>query len=177
MAAPIKPALKQALGMESWGFVTAVANIQTPVLTELNAVGGFNLSCSVFGDQEGITGTTEKVSLPRLLCEKSTYQVNGETTFEFADLMISFQPQAASGSDGKKAWETLTDGITGFLWHRQDVAASADLAVGQFVDVIPVQLGTKIPGKTSTGSDGVFAFTQPASITGAPAFNKAIVTS
>lgn len=177
MAAPIKPALKQALGMESWGFVTAIANIASPTLAELNATGGFNLSCSVFGEQEGITTTTEKVNLPRLLCEKTTYQVNGETTYEMADLMVSFQPQAASGSDGKKAWETLVDGITGYLWHRQDIAAPSDLATGQFVDIIPVQLGVKTPTKTGNDSAGVFAFTQPASITGAPAFNKAIAAS
>lgn len=176
MAAPIKPALKTALGMESWGFVPAIANKTAPTLAELNATGGFNLSCSVFGEQEGITATTEKVSLPRLLCEKTTYQANGPTTYEMADLMISFQPQAASGSDGKKAWETLTDGISGFLWHRQDFDPSADLAAGQFVDIIPVQLGVKTPTKTSNDSSGVFAFTQPASITGAPAFNKAIAS-
>ena len=176
MAAPTKIALKQALGMDSWGFVLAVASIATPKLTELTATAGFNLSCSVFGEQEGLTSTTEKVDLPRLLCERTSYQVNGPTTYEMADLMIAFQPQAASGSDGKKAWETLTDNINGFLWYRQDVDAKTDLAVGQFVNIIPTQLGVKTPSKTATSSDGVYAFTQPASVTGLPAFNVPIVT-
>lgn len=174
MATPLKPALKTAFGKDSWGFVLAVANIQTPTLTELNATAGFNLSCSVFGEQEGVTGTTEKVTLPRLLCETTTYEVNGSTNFSLADLVVSFDPQAASSADGKKAWTTLVNNASGFLWQRQGVDATADLAAGQFVNVFPVQLGTKVPGKTSTGADGVYSFTQPASITGLPAFSVAV---
>lgn len=175
MAAPIKPALKQSLGKEAWGFVPAIAAIATPTVGELTATGGFNLSCSVFSDQAGITSSTNKVSLPRLLCEMTAYQVNGETTYEMADLMISMQPQAASGSDGKKAWETLTDGIAGFLWHRQDVLASTDVTAGQFVDIIPVQLGVKTPTTSGNDDSAVYAFTQPAAVTGKPAFNVAVV--
>lgn len=175
MAAPVKPALKLAYGNDAWGFVLTVADITVPKLTELNAVGGFNLSCSLFGEQDGVTSSTEKVTLPRILCETAQFEVNGSTTYSMADLMISFQPQAASGSDGKKAWETLSDNISGFLWRRQGVSSTADLAIGQFVDIVPVQLGTKTPTKTGTGADGVYAFTQPASITSTPAWNKALV--
>jgi len=174
MAAPVKPALKRAYGNDAWGFVPAVADIDAPTVAELTAAGGFNLSCSLFGEQEGMSTSTEKVTLPRILCETDQYEVNGSTTYTMADLMISFQPQAASGADGKKAWETLTDGISGYLWRRQGVAATDDLAAAQFVDIIPVMLGTKTPTKTGTGADGVYAFTQPASITGKPSFNVAI---
>jgi hypothetical protein len=175
MALAIKPALRRAFGNDGWGFAVAVANITTPKLTELDAVSGFNLSCSLFGEQGDPTANQEKVTLPRILCETQQYEVNGTVTYAMPDLVISFSPQAASGADGKKAWETMTDNLNGFLWRRQDVAAADALAVGQFVDIIPVQLGIKVPGKTSTGADGVYSFTQGASITGAPAWNKAIV--
>lgn len=175
MATPIKPALKTAFGKDAWGFVLVVADILIPKVTELDAIAGFNLSCSLFGEQEDATGDTEKVTLPRLLCETDTYEFNGSTKFAMGNLSVSFDPQAASGSDGKKAWETLTNGATGYLWRRQSLAASTALAVGQFVDILPVQLGTKVPGKTSTGADGVYNFTQPVSITAAPAWNKALV--
>ena len=177
MAAPIKPALKRAYGNDSWGFVTAIANIGTPTLAELTAVSGFNLSCSLFGEQEGVTSNQEKVTLPRILCETEQYEVNGSTTYAMSDLMVSFDPQAAAGSDGKKAWATLADNLNGFLWRRQGVTATADLAAGQFVDIIPVQLGVKTPSKTGTGAEGVYAFTQPASVTGQPSWNKAIAAS
>jgi len=175
MAVPTKPTLVSAFGNESWGFVLTVANIQLPSVAELNAATGFNLSCSVFGEQEGVSATTEKVTLPRLLCETDTFEVNGSTTHAMADLMVSFNPQGAAASVGKKAWETLVSGATGFLWRRQGIAGTTDLVIGQFVDIIPTQLGTRIPTKTGAGADGVFAFTVPASITSTPAYNKALV--
>ncbi|WP_436702407.1 hypothetical protein [Nocardioides sp. BYT-33-1] len=175
MATAIQPALQRSFGNDGWGFVTAVADIQVPKLTELDAVTGFILSCSLFGEQGDPTVTQEKVTLPRILCQTQQFEVNGTVTFAMPDLIVSFSPQAAAGSDGKKAWETMTDQLNGFLWRRQNVPARDALAVGQFVDIIPVQLGDKVPGKTSTGADGVYSFTQGASITSAPAWNVAIV--
>lgn len=175
MAAPVKAGVKPSFGNDSWGFVTAIADIQEPTLTELNAVGGYNLSCSLFREQEGLSGTTEKVTLPALLCETDQYEANGSTSWSMSDLSVVFHPQAAAASDGKKAWEALDDGIDGFLWQRQDITSTDDLATGQFVNIVPVQLGTKVPGKTSTGPDGAYNFTQPVSVTGRPALNVAIV--
>lgn len=175
MAAPIKPALKRAFGNDSWTWVPAVATKTAPTVAEVTAAGGFNLSCSLFGEQEGISSTTAKVTLPRILCETDTYEVNGENTHSMADLMVSFDPQGAALSDGKKAWEAMGDLEAGFLIRRQGVTATTDFAAGEFVDVIPATLGTKVPTKTSNGADGVYAFTVGASITSAPAYNVAIV--
>lgn len=175
MAAPLKPALVQAFGAESWLWVPAVDDITAPAVTEIEAAAGINLSCSIFGEQEGISATTEKVTLPRLLCERETYESNGPTTYSMADLQISFSPQGAAASDGKKAWEALDDYATGFLIRRQGIDGTTVVATGEFVDVIPAQLAKKVPTKTGTGADGVFSFTVAASITGAPAFNVAVV--
>lgn len=174
MAVPIKPAFSLAYGKESWGFAPAVANAATPLLTELNAVTGLNLSCMLFGEQDGLSGDTEKVTLPRRMCETEQYQANGSTTYTMADLAVQFDPQAAAASNGKKAWETLIAGAKGYLWRRQGLDATTDLATGQFVDLVPVEIGPRIPGKTSTGADGVFSFTSPVSVTGRPTFNVPI---
>lgn len=169
MAAPIKAGVQPSFGNDSWGFVTAIEDIQNPTLEELEAAGGYNLSCSLFREQEGLTGTTEKVTLPALLCETDSYEAAGSTSWSMSDLSVVLHPQGAAASDGKKAWETLTDGLDGFLWQRQGVSASDELEAGQFVNIVPVQLGTKVPGKTSTGADGAYNFTQPVSVTGRPA--------
>lgn len=175
MAAPIKAGVKPSFGNDSWGFVTAIADIENPTLDELNAISGYNLSCSLFREQEGLSGTTEKVTLPALLCETDQYEANGSTSWSMSDLSVVLHPQAASGEDGKKAWETLTDGIEGFLWQRQGKPASEELADGDFVNIVPVQLGTKVPGKTSTGADGAYNFTMPVSVTGRPALLVEVV--
>ena len=175
MAAPIKAGVKPSVGNDPWGFVLAVADIQVPKLTELNATGGYNLACSLFREQEGLTGATEKVTLPALLCETDQYEANGPTSWSMADLSVVLHPQGASASDGKKAWETLTDGIFGFLWNAPGLVATGELEVGDFVNIVPVQLGTKVPGKTGTGADGVFNFTQPVSVTARPALLVPVV--
>lgn len=174
MAAPVKPALKMALGKESYLWVPAIANIAAPTVVELTAAGSFNLSCSLFGDQEGPTATTNKVTLPQLLCETQTYEVNGPTQHSAPDFQASFDPQAAAGSDGKKAWASMPDNSTGFLVRRQGVDSNTDVATGQFVDVWPGQLGVKVPTKTATDASGVFAFTVGVAVTGAPQFNVAL---
>lgn len=174
MAAPIKPALVKAFGSDSWAFVPAIAVPTAPTVAEITAATGFNLSCVLFGEQEGISATTEKVTLPRRLCETETFESNGPTNYSMADLQASFDPQGAASSDGKKAWEAMDDNSTGFLVRRQGVTATEDFTAGEFVDVVPVQLGKKVPTKTGTGADGVYAFTVAVSITDTPAFNVAV---
>lgn len=177
MAAPIKPALVRAFGNDSWLWVPAIDDISAPVVTEIEAAGGINISCNLFGEQEGFTATTEKVTLPRRLCETVTFETNGPTSYAAPDLMLSFDPQAASGADGKKAWEAMDDNAIGFLVRRQGVAGTTVVETGDFVDVVPAQIGVKVPSKTGTGADGVYAFTVSASITDTPAWNVAVVAA
>lgn len=171
MAAPIKPPLVRAFGNDSWLFVIAVADKEEPTALEIEAGTGFNLSCTLFGEQEGFSATTEKVTLPRRLCETVTFETNGPTAYSAPDLMVSFDPQAAAGADGKKAWEVMDDNIDGFLIRRQGALATTVVTAGEFVDVVPVNLAVKVPTKTGTGADGVYAFTQAVSITDTPAWN------
>lgn len=179
MVAPSKPQLVTANGKDSWFFVPAVADKTAPTVAEVNAATGLNISCYLWSDFEGLTSSTGKVTLPRLLCELNTYEANDVTTFTVSDLDFAFAPQAASGSDGKKAWEKFqAGGLTGYLIRRQGITAdqaTPEATAGQFVDVMPVDIGKAVPGKTSTGADGVYRATAPVAITGEPAFNVAVV--
>lgn len=178
MVAPTKPQLVTANGKDSWFFVPAVAVKTAPTVAEVNAALGLNISCFLFSDFEGVTSSTGKVTLPRLLCELNTYEANDVTAFSSADLDFAFAPQAASGADGKKAWEKFkAGGLSGFLIHRQGVTADSatpEATAGQFVNVVPVDIAKAIPGKTSTGADGVYRATAPVAITGEPAWNVAV---
>lgn len=174
MSVPIKPALSRSFARDSWAWVPAIANPASPTVAELEATAAFNLSCSIFGDQEAVTASTEKVTLPRRNCEEETFEVNGPTSYSMADLMVAHSPQAAAGSDGKKAWEAMGDYANGFLVRRQGKQATTVFAAGDFVDVIPAQLAVKVPSRTSNGADGVYAFTVAASIVDTPRWNKAV---
>lgn len=179
MVAPSKPQLVTANGKDSWFFVPAIVSITAPKATEINAALGLNISCFLWSDFEGLTSSTGKVTLPRLLCELNTYEANDVTTFTIADLDFAFAPQAASGADGKKAWEKFkAGGLTGFLVHRQGVVAdqaAPEAVVGQFVNIMPVEIGKAVPGKTGTDAAGVYRATAPVAITGEPAFTVAVV--
>lgn len=177
MAAPIKPQKKTANGKDTWWAVPTIADITAPTDDEINAVLGLNITCFLLAEQEGVTSTTEKVALARLLCETTTTEGIGETTWTMADLVGVFDPQAAAASDGKKAWELFEDGFTGYLVRRQGVVSNvdADVTAGQFVDIVPVSTGPATPGKTSNDASGIYSFTATAAVTGTPSFNKAVV--
>lgn len=177
MVAPVKPQLVTSNGKDTFWFVPAVASKTAPTALEVNAVTGLNISCYLWADYEGPTGSTGKVTLPRLLCELTQYEANDVTTYSLSDISFAFAPQAIAGSDGKKAWEKFKSGADGFLIRRQGIRSDLDVAVtvAQFVDVIPVSIAEAFPGKTSVGADGVYMGTAAASINGKPEWNVAVV--
>lgn len=176
MVAPVKPAKKTANGKDTWWLVPAVADLDSPTVAEVNAVTGLNISCFLLADQEGLSGNTERVTLPRLLCETTTSEGIGETTITMADLQIVLDPQAASGADDKKAYEKIRNGYSGYLIRRQGVTSATDVAVtaGQFVDVAAVDIAKAIPNKSANDSSGVYTATAAVAVTGAE-FNVAVV--
>lgn len=179
MVAPTKPQLVTANGKDSWFYVPAIADITAPTAAEVNAATGLNISCFLWAEFEGVTSSTGKVTLPRLLCETQQYEANDSTTYTMSDLDFAFAPQAAAATDGKKAWDKFkAGGLSGFLVRRQGVTANTstpEATAGQFVDIIPVEIGAAVPGKTSTGADGVYRAVSPVAVTGAPAWNVAVV--
>lgn len=174
MAAPITPAKKLANGKDHWWLVETISNTAAPTVAEIGA--GLNVTGVLLADYEGLTATTEKVSLPRVMLETTETEINGATTVSAGDMQLTLQPQAAGGSEGKEAYELVKDGFVGFAVRRQDIQdiASDAVTAGQFVDVIPVDITTAIPGKTTSGPDSIYIATVPVSVTGTPDWNVAV---
>ena len=176
MVAPINPARQTSNGMDTWWWVPAIASLTAPTVAEINAAGGLNVSCFLLKDTEDPTSETERVTLPAALCETSTVEFLGDQKIALADMTFFMDPQAAAAADGKKAWALLKDGGPGFLVRRQNVIAdqaSPEATAGQFVDTFRVTTNKAVPGKTSTGADGVYKFTYAVGCTGF-AFNVAV---
>lgn len=165
MAAPITPAKKLANGKDHWWLVTTIANPAAPTAAEINA--GLNITGCLLADYEGLSASTEKVTLPRVMLETTDTEINGTTTVSAADMTLTLQPQAAAGSDGKKAYEKVKNGFVGYAVRRQDILNTASDAVtaGQFVDVLGVDITVAIPNKSSTGTDAIYTVTVPVSVT------------
>lgn len=178
MAAPLKPQKVQANGKDAWWFVPAIASISTPVITEVNAALGLNITCYLLAEQDGVTSNVEKVRLARLLCETTTTEGLGETTWSLSDIQGVFDPQAAAASTGKKAWDLFKSGASGFLVRRQGVVSitDANVTTGQFVDVFKVDVSPATPGKTATDASGIYSFTAGVALLD-QAFNVAVVAA
>lgn len=179
MVAPTKPGLKIANGKDTWWIVLAIANKNAPTALEVNAATGINMTGYLFSDYAGLTVAVTKVTLPRVLAETETYQAAGETQYELADMDFAFHPQAAAGSDGKRAWDKFrAGGLVGFGVMRSDYLAdqtASEAAAGHRVHVVPLEVHAAYPGKTSTDASGVYRATAPVSVTGKPAFDVAVV--
>lgn len=175
MAAPITPAFVRAYGNEAWVWVNTIAVITAPTQAELRAAGGFNLTGVLFGDQEGASATTEKVTLPRRMTETVQFEANGATTWTMADLLYGISPQAAAGADGKKAFEALAPEETGFLVQRFGIVGTTDFTTGDFVNIFPCQVAAQAIVKTSADANGVVAVRQAVSIIDTPRMNVAVV--
>jgi len=179
LAAPLKPQKVTANGKDTWWFVPAIADLSEPTVAEINAASGLNATCYLLAEQDGITSTTEKVALARLLCETTTTEGLGDTTFSMSDVQVVFDPQAASGSTGKEAWDLMSSGFKGYAVRRQGVRAldDGDVAVGQFVDVVPVEVAPLTPGKSSTDASGIYTASAAVAVTATPSFNVPVVAS
>lgn len=176
MVAPTKPRKVRAQGKDSWFLVPAVADLDAPTAAEGNSASGINISCAVLAEGDSLTATVNKVTLPAFLCETEQFEGNDNITYSMGDVVGGFDPQAAEASDDKAAFEFLRDGFVGYAIRRQGVTAdSGDLVVGQFVDVVPVEISRAVPDKSSGDASAIYVFRAGASVTGSPSFNVAVV--
>lgn len=163
MAAPLKPQKATSSKKDTWWYAPAIADMSAPTAAEVNAISGLNFTCYLLADQAGLTGTANKVSLPKLLCEDGTSEVTENITRSLGDIVSVFDPQAAPGSTGKKTWDLFKDGVSGYLIRRQGVVndTDADVTDGQFVDVFKVDIREATNDKSATDASGLYVFTCP----------------
>jgi hypothetical protein len=165
MVAPITPAKKLSNGKDHIWLVTTLSSTTAPTAVQISA--GLNVTGVLLADWDGLSATTDKVTIPRVLLETTATEVNGETRIGAADMQLVFQPQAVGGSAGKQAYELVKNGFVGYLVRRQDVQSTVSDAAtaGQFFDVLGIDITSAIPGKTTSGPDGIYIATVPVSIT------------
>lgn len=158
MAAPVKPQKIQTYGRRRLWLVDTIADPANPTAVEINA--GDYLACYPLADQAGGTSTPNKITLPNLLCETDTEEVFGQTTHAHADIAFAYDPQAATGSPGKKAWDLVKDGFSGFIvWQLgEDANLDDQVTAGDFVTVVPADIRVMSEEPSSTGEDGIAMF-------------------
>lgn len=165
------------LGNTTHIWVAAIANPAAPKLSELTAAApaSLNISCALYAGSFAPTQAVSRAAAPRRSCEREQFERTTSVTRSIPDISYAISPQAAAGSDGKKAHETLTEGKVGFIVERMGLdVKTADLAVGQFVNVYPVALGPSLIGAPSEdGSE--YQVTQAIDLRSKPIQGVAIV--
>ena len=175
MTAPIRPASVKTFGKQNWIYVPTIADIAAPTAAEVNSASGLDLSGYLFVDGfDGVTGDTTRVTDPRRIADTVTYEGIGTSSYSMSDLQYAFDPQAAALSNGKKAFEKLPEGTSGYLIRRLGIDRNTTPAAGQFVSVFPVSFGVQLEVEVGDAESAVVAIRQPVAITGAPSINVAI---
>src|SRR5699024_10515922 len=138
-----------------------------PTVTEVNAnaPASLDVTCAVLAGTFAPTQNVSRASAPRRMCSITSLERITGVTESIPDISCAVDPQAAAGSDGKKAFETLTAGLAGFLVARFGLDRYEEWKAGQFVNVYPVRLG---PGLiTNPSEDGAeFIVVQPVDLRG-----------
>lgn len=175
MPKPMRPDPAVTYGRENWIWVPAIANIQTPKLTEVTATSALDITDILFDATGDPTQSTNRVTAERRKGDTAQYERIGTTTFGGGEMLYALSPQAAAASPGKKAWELFLGGVDGFLVRRLAVAKETDFAIGQFVDVFPNSFGPSMPTKAGAGETGEAAATCAFAITAQPAFLRPLI--
>lgn len=178
MAEPLRPTSAKTYGRENWVFIPTIASATlAPTAAEYNAASTLDITRMVFaGDEPSVTASTNRVKQERRAGDTESYEYIGETSYEGGEFMAQLSPQAAAASDGKKAWEKFPAGTTGFFAKREDIPRATAGAAGQFLSwVVPVEFGPPVPTKKGEGEAAQSAFKSTFAVTGAPAFNVAIL--
>ncbi len=178
MVAPTKPRKVQMNGRQSFWLAPAVADIYVPKITEINAVTGINLSCSLLKSFAGLQPSFSKVTLDQYLCEVESFEANDTTTYTMPDIVGGFDPQAAEASDDKAAFEFLRDGFEGFAVFRNGIVAdqaTPEAAVGQFFNIAPVSITKAVDTSDPSTASNIATFAAGVSVTGPVAWNVAAV--
>lgn len=175
MAAPVRPASASTYGRDKWWFVPTMTDYTAPKLSEINAAGSLDVSCMLFDSTDKPGVENNRVTKNRRICDTAVYEQIGDAKFNGGNLQYAIDPQAASGSAGKKAFETLTSGAAGYLVRRLGIDVNTDGATGQFVNVYPIQLGNPHIQPIGDGETSEASVTQAFAITGPPKQNIALV--
>lgn len=153
-------------------FVPAIANINAPKLTELNAAGAVNLTCAIYGwSPSAEQSTVERTKY----CYTATVSSLGAPTYSIEPVIYDYDPQNIEDSDPYGYYAKLTPGTQGYIIDRRGLTKEVALAAGQIVDIYPVTLG--VQGRVpidATAEGEKLRITQTFAVSGDPVMDVTI---
>jgi hypothetical protein len=178
MAEPLRPNPVKTFGRENWIFVPSIADTSAPTVAEVTGASTLDITRIVFRDAgPNFARTTNVVTQNARYGDTVDRQAIGKTTYGNAEMFYQFDPQAASGANGRKAYEKFLNTsatVTGYLVRRQAVQRAVAVAAAQNVDIYPVEFGPSQPTNQGSEDSVEAAASCTVVVTDTPAFNVAI---
>jgi hypothetical protein len=127
-------------GMLKVAYVTAIAG-NIPTAAELTA--GTTIDLTAYCTADGFTpGGDEQVISDDRLSTVQSYEKPGRFT-DTLTIKYVYRAQDAAGTDNK-AFATLKRGVTGFIVARWGKDNTTAFAIGDVLDVLPIQCGKQM---------------------------------
>lgn len=160
-------------GNETVIFVPALTNPAAPTVAELTGSSAINLGYALRGfSPNSEQGTSDDIRLASTI----TYENPGRARVTLDDITYVYDPQAVVPTATNKHYETLKDGVTGFLVDRRGIAAANAVIAGQKVDVYRVTFGPQRRTAVDPSAEGgKFEVTQKPFVTGLSYRDVAVV--
>lgn len=117
------PSTQISRGNISVGVAPAIAQMNTPLLSEIDA--GIGLDCAIQTQNGTSSSDSESIDW---LCDPASEQLPGSTTHSMDDLVIK-----TTGQDDAELISGLNIGDVVYIWRRDGVAHDSAPAVGQFI--------------------------------------------
>lgn len=174
MAEPLRPAPTKTFGRENWIFVPTIASTSAPTAVEVTAASALDITRIAFASTGKPAQSTTRATAERRLGDTKTYEFIGTSTVTGGDMLYAFADQAAAAADGKKLYEKIPEGTSGYLVQRKGVARATAPTAGQFVNVYPVEFGPSFPADAGDGESAESAMVAAFAVTGEPAINVAL---
>lgn len=161
-----------ALGKGALWYLPAVANKAAPTLAEFTA--GINISCAI----DGFAPTSDQGSAPiTRYCSTTTFEAPGRVTLTGPTIQFVYDPQNPASAE-YEWYNTITEGVTGYLANRLALDFDEPLAAAQVANVFPITAGLPVPVPIDPGTDGQeLRYNQRFFITGAVAWNAVVAAA
>lgn len=176
MAGGLRPAGTKAYRNKRIILVKDVAyNPNSPSLAILTGSSALDVTNMFYASSAVPATSTNLVEAPRRVGDGTTYQRVGASQSTIGEVRYSFDPQAAALSNGKKAYEFLPNGTTGYYVTILGLPDDGTLAAGAFATSRPFEAGEPDEAEEGDGEAAEVAIVQTLAPTGPKSLNKAIV--
>lgn len=130
--------------------VAAIANVNSPKLTETGAVGSADLSCYITAGGLAVS-LDQAVITDERLCTTEVFEQPGRKTHGLSVTAID-NTNSPNELTFNLAVDTLIEGSIHYIVIRRGKAFDAPLAVGDTVRVYPVKAGAKVDDPAEANS-------------------------